>query len=874
MLISYPFLHRQPLEDDGAETGHDLRRLGELAGSGIFPVSQTFGWHGGSHWQAPVMPSGSAEPVRAIADGVVVYARNSDQRPTNAEALKQHPLHYYKGWTSNGVVILKHTTEIGENVKVTFYSIYQHIDKLSKHGPANQKQALKPGDNVYRKDALGTAGFIYNQPNRIHLEIVAARDQLTALMGRSGGELTSPEGRRDCVWGNTHIVVPAGVPIYERDPARATVDYPLSHGDRADDICTLFHTSLAYLRKMTPAVPSLDKSSDDDRAWFDKRSGLTQRINGTNAPTHTESMIQVPLLYGAAVDPSPSQGQPSQQRTRLPGQYFAKEIGRTTGERYVCLSESGGTVSVSMRTSSDSSPHPGEQTSAHDLYSRSTQTYPGCASAGYDMLHFGRVLGPDQPAPLDLHMGRLPHFRKLSFPTAQGDSIGGYIDLNTREVRVYSDADFPPWEGWTFIDDDANATADSRCRSARLLDLLDPPPAQVPQPSGDAPTLEQVQQRRAERLARASAALGGADVRKRLRNCIVTMHTEWSSDSFDQQWEWLKGTKPNDPRAMRAGACLSEEAYTRFRRHYTALAFWEQAQAEGLELDKVHVHFHPGAFIDAFRQCTWLSLREQTQLLPRDSGITAGGPNLAWSVSRNRFLRGNTDGSATSPPDIGLALNHMFRKYGFTTALRQAHFLGQCFKETGAMKWAAELGGPDYFRKMYEIYTPEEAAYDFDHRHQWLTQLGFLKGRDRPTYIAQRPGEVREKALKGGNTQQGDGARFRGRGLIHLTWRNGYRDYGVYRNRDFTTDPNPERVQSDAETAADSAGYFWTMRRIHRAADGGATNDDVRKCFRLVGGADGLQDRQQFFRYAYFILNDAPDMPVENGLSRQLEDQS
>jgi len=198
-------------------------------------------------------------------------------------------------------------------------------------------------------------------------------------------------------------------------------------------------------------------------------------------------------------------------------------------------------------------------------------------------------------------------------------------------------------------------------------------------------------------------------------------------------------------------------------------------------------------------------------------------------------------------------------------------FWAQCFKETGAMRWTVELGDANYFRKMYEVYTPEEAAYDYDHRYDFLVRVNYLQGRDRQTYIAQRPGQIREKALQGGNTQTGDGARFRGRGLLHLTWRNGYRDYGLYRNRDFTTDPNPELIQSDAKIAADSAGYYWAMRRIHRAADRGATNDDVKRCFRLVGGADGLDDRQQFFRYAYFILNDAPNMPVENGLRRQIE---
>ncbi|MBK5164875.1 hypothetical protein IQ291_10980 [Burkholderia sp. R-70211] len=248
----------------------------------------------------------------------------------------------------------------------------------------------------------------------------------------------------------------------------------------------------------------------------------------------------------------------------------------------------------------------------------------------------------------------------------------------------------------------------------------------------------------------------------------------------------------------------------------------------------------------------------------------AGGP-ISWVLSKTRFADGANSEGGTAPQGLGLALNHMFRKYGFDSSLRQAHFLGQIFKETGALRSTVENGDVTYFTKMYERYTAEDAAYDFDHKHSWLAGLGFLKNRDRPTYIAQRPGEIHNKAVSGGNVQPGDGPRFCGRGLIHLTWRNGYRDYALYRAQDYTTDPNPKLLQSDSEVAADSAGYFWVKTRINRKADHGSSNQDVQACFGLVGGAGGLPARQQFFRYTYFILGDSPSMPAEAGLVRQTE---
>ncbi|OOW00959.1 hypothetical protein, partial [Pseudomonas sp. MF4836] len=125
MLVSFPFLRNADLQEtDTIDDG--TFNLGEKSGKGAFPVSHQFGWHGGVHLVAPGAPN-DPEPVRAIADGEVVFARHSDPMPLNspsAEVQAAHPLLYYTGWTSNGVMLIKHQTEIGEGVGVTFYSIY------------------------------------------------------------------------------------------------------------------------------------------------------------------------------------------------------------------------------------------------------------------------------------------------------------------------------------------------------------------------------------------------------------------------------------------------------------------------------------------------------------------------------------------------------------------------------------------------------------------------------------------------------------------------------------------------------------------------------------------------------------------------------
>ncbi|MFQ0997882.1 hypothetical protein ACGH6U_10870, partial [Gilliamella sp. CG33] len=49
---------------------------------------------------------------------------------------------------------------------------------------------------------------------------------------------------------------------------------------------------------------------------------------------------------------------------------------------------------------------------------------------------------------------------------------------------------------------------------------------------------------------------------------------------------------------------------------------------------------------------------------------------------------------------------------------------------------------------------------------------------------------LRKKAKDNGNIVEGDGYRYRGRGLVHLTWKNNYKKASNYLGVDFITDPD------------------------------------------------------------------------------------
>lgn len=93
-----------------------------------------------------------------------------------------------------------------------------------------------------------------------------------------------------------------------------------------------------------------------------------------------------------------------------------------------------------------------------------------------------------------------------------------------------------------------------------------------------------------------------------------------------------------------------------------------------------------------------------------------------------------------------------------------------------------------------------------------------------------------------GNTQPGDGVRYKGRGLIQLTGRFNYRQAGQAMG--LPLEDNPELVVQDPYTNAAVAGWYWQSRNINSAADRG----DFEQVTRLInGGLNGYDDRLQFW---------------------------
>lgn len=142
---------------------------------------------------------------------------------------------------------------------------------------------------------------------------------------------------------------------------------------------------------------------------------------------------------------------------------------------------------------------------------------------------------------------------------------------------------------------------------------------------------------------------------------------------------------------------------------------------------------------------------------------------------------------------------------GISTPRRQAHFLAQVGHESGGLRFTEEIGSGQQYEGRVDL----------------------------------------------GNTEPGDGPRFKGRGLIQLTGRSNYRAYGQAIGMDLLSDGRWQLVATDTNLAADVAGWYWQTRNINSAADA----DNLEQVTRLInGGLLGLEDRRAYLQRAKCFL--------------------
>ncbi len=151
-------------------------------------------------------------------------------------------------------------------------------------------------------------------------------------------------------------------------------------------------------------------------------------------------------------------------------------------------------------------------------------------------------------------------------------------------------------------------------------------------------------------------------------------------------------------------------------------------------------------------------------------------------------------------------LNDCLERFEITTLPRMRHFLAQIAHESGGLKWMLELA----------------SGWAYEGRRDL------------------------------GNTQPGDGPKFKGAGFLQLTGRANYQAFAT-----FIGDPKVVEIGAQyvaARYPASSAGYWWHLNRMNALVDSGAS---CRQVSARVNGADpanGLSDRLQYYSIACAVL--------------------
>jgi putative chitinase len=201
------------------------------------------------------------------------------------------------------------------------------------------------------------------------------------------------------------------------------------------------------------------------------------------------------------------------------------------------------------------------------------------------------------------------------------------------------------------------------------------------------------------------------------------------------------------------------------------------------------------------------------------------------------ILHGNADAAAWAD-----AAMEILPKYEINTPNRIAGFFAQTGHES--MNFTA---------------LSENLNYRAETLEKLFSKYFSKAGRNAADY-AKQPEKIANIIYGGrmGNVQEGDGYRFRGRGVIQLTGRDNYTAFGK------SVGMSPEQVIDYVQTkkgALESACWYWNSREINAACD----KSDITLMTKLVnGGTIGLEDRRKHYEQALAVLGGAVPAPIAN----------
>jgi predicted chitinase len=259
-----------------------------------------------------------------------------------------------------------------------------------------------------------------------------------------------------------------------------------------------------------------------------------------------------------------------------------------------------------------------------------------------------------------------------------------------------------------------------------------------------------------------------------------------------------------------------EKVWAEEKKRIEKLKFWDGVKGiAGFPQDINVWHVHPVGLVENFGGMKpYLITVELIESVTGMTGPWFMGQGSTSSIFVNDYNQYCANIKGFNKEEFVRILNAALERYEITDPYYQAHFLAQIFHESA----------------------------HFDTTLEYVSGNGYNPG-------------VHSQAVAMENTQVGDGPKYRGRGIIQLSWKKNYRVYGEYIGQNIVN--NPWLIANDMYYAIDAAGWFWRYNggiRVLFNANGDINiliahdRDNVTRVTKAVnGGSNGLAERKELY---------------------------
>ncbi|WP_024643727.1 glycoside hydrolase family 19 protein [Pseudomonas syringae] len=320
--------------------------------------------------------------------------------------------------------------------------------------------------------------------------------------------------------------------------------------------------------------------------------------------------------------------------------------------------------------------------------------------------------------------------------------------------------------------------------------------------------------------AELAEALKKPETRTQWARLVAHHPTEWKDKADSAKWSKLDKLLKPSPKMLKH----EKERIDKY-------VFWEELSGKAAMSSSLIWHYHPIAFVNNFSGTACCELNKT------NFRSIFGGAKLFTAPN----MPDNCDAHDVDPQKFIELLNDAFMINGFDKCIYKMHFLAQCYHESDHFRTTKEYAsGNDYDLSVHpaSVCVTQGAASRTCRRHHQI--------------------------MESGNTTVGDGPKYKGKGLIQITWKDAYEKYKEHSGIDCVA--NPEIISQSIEHAVNVSFWFWTIfkgenlnKKIDRYyqelnAQGGLSveqidDEVVRKVTKVVnGGSNHLAERQALFK--------------------------